>query len=443
MNSSDKLRSRAARLIEEALGLSAADQARVAVSLVDTAQLRFARNTVTTSALVDELRVSVRSHFGRQSAEASGNPAGKQGLRALVRRSEEMARLMPEDPEAMPEPGSSIVPVAPAPELDTEAERSRLLAAGSRLCIERAKGAGLIAAGFSEVKNGIHALGTSAGFAAFHTLAEAHASSTFRTPDGSGSGWGSHAALNAAGLDYDAISESAMQKARGSARPSFLAPGELPAILEPACVAQLLRLLVGGMDARALDEGRSAFSTEQLDGRLFPSLLNVSSNPLDPSLPAQPWSPTGQIHGQQDWIRGGALAAFHTNPYWAKKSGREPLAPPPNLLMQGGQKNLAELIASTERALLVTSLWYLRQVDPRSMLYTGLTRDGVFLIEDGQLVRPVNNFRWNDSPLRLFQALEELSRSTRVGGRGGASKHCQVPAMKVHSFRLTSVSEAV
>jgi predicted Zn-dependent protease len=137
------------------------------------------------------------------------------------------------------------------------------------------------------------------------------------------------------------------------------------------------------------------------------------------------------------------VANLSSGRFWAREKGREPLASPPNALMRGGTKSLAELIASTERAVLVTNFWYMRSVDPRTLLYTGLTRDGVFWVEDGEIVRPLHDFRWNDSPIRAFKNALELSTPGRVGGRGGRSRNVLVPAMRVSAFGFSSVSEAV
>ena len=434
---------RCAELIERCLGYSNADEVRVSVSQEDTSQLRFARNTITTSARIENLFVSVRSSFGSRSASASSNLTDPDSLRSLVRQAESLARLMPEDPEAMGELGPMPLPPSSAPELESEAERMANMASGAAHCIAQAREASLIAAGFLQAQSGVRALGTSAGFGAAYPFAEAHFSTTVRTPDGTGSGWNSSAAPNAAGLDFKGGARVAIEKARRSARPGFLAPTSMSTILEPACVASLLRLLLGGLGARPLDEGRSPFKAKDLDARLFPSLLSVHSNPFDPSVPVQPWSAEGLPHGKCDWIKAGSLRSLACGRYWARKSGRQARPPAPNAIMLGGHKSLTELVATSERALLVTNLWYMRQVDARSMLYTGLTRDGVFLVENGEIVRPVNNFRWNDSPIRIFQAIEELSRSVRVGGRGGATRNFVVPAMKVDSFQLSSISEAV
>jgi len=144
-----------------------------------------------------------------------------------------------------------------------------------------------------------------------------------------------------------------------------------------------------------------------------------------------------------DWVRAGVLENLSYDPYWARHQSREPLPGASNTILEGGEGALEDLIAATERGVLVTSLWYVRSVDPRTLLHTGLTRDGVFWIEDGKIAWPVNNFRWNESPVRVLKNVVGLSRPVRVATRGGGASDDLVPALAVSSFGFTSVSEAV
>ncbi|MET0412228.1 MAG: metallopeptidase TldD-related protein, partial [Polyangiaceae bacterium] len=136
------------------------------------------------------------------------------------------------------------------------------------------------------------------------------------------------------------------------------------------------------------------------------------------------------------------VASLSRDRFWAQKQQREAIPGPSNILMQGGQGSLSELIAGTTRGVLITSFWYIRDVDPRTLLLTGLTRDGVFWIEDGKIAYPVRNFRWNDSPVRVLKNVEAMSRSARVLERNGDGS-VRVPALRVKDFELTSVSDAV
>jgi predicted Zn-dependent protease len=208
----------------------------------------------------------------------------------------------------------------------------------------------------------------------------------------------------------------------------------------------LLDVLLWALDARQADEGRSAFS-DVLSGRehdlLFPKTITLSSDPSDKRIPATPWDAQGLPQTRQVWIQQGKLAALSCDRYWAKQRGRAPVPAPSNAMVEGGAETLASLIAGTERGVLVTSLWYIRQVDPRSLLLTGLTRDGVFWIENGKVQHPVNNFRWNDSPISVLRNTLAASRAERAAPRGGGARPLLVPALKVGEFNFSSVSDAV
>jgi predicted Zn-dependent protease len=204
---------------------------------------------------------------------------------------------------------------------------------------------------------------------------------------------------------------------------------------------------VRALDARAADEGRSFLARggggTRLGERLAPSWLGLSSDPLLPGLACVPWGDENLPLAATDWLRQGTLSNLHASRYWAARTGRAPLAPPRNLLCSGGQGSSEELVRTLERGLLITDLWYIREVDPRTLLYTGLTRDGVFWVEQGEIAHPVNNFRWNESPLRMLANAQAASAPQRLGGRGGDASHMLVPALRVSEFALTSVSDAV
>jgi predicted Zn-dependent protease len=167
------------------------------------------------------------------------------------------------------------------------------------------------------------------------------------------------------------------------------------------------------------------------------------SDPQDPLAPATPWDDDGLPQQRRDWIAGGTLANLYVDRFWAGKQGVEPVPMPSNLIMRGGTSSVDDLVASTKRGLLVTSMWYIRFVDPRSLLFTGLTRDGVFWIEDGKIQYPVQNFRWNESPIHVLKNIEGMTAPVRVPPRPGREVNLVVPGLKVSSFHFTSVSEAV
>ncbi len=435
-------------VVERVLALSKADAAQVALGASELAHLRYARNMPSTGGLVRTRTLSVESTFGTRRASAQVNQLDRASIETVVRRSEELARLAPEDPEFVPALGPQEYAARGAdPGEEEEARRVELLGNGIAACIAEARAHGLVAAGYAQASVTVACLANSAGLFGFHRSGDARFSETVRTSDGRGSGWAGAAGAHAAELDFTRCSGSAIGKAKSSAAARPLAPDTVPAILEPACVASLLGLFVGGMDARSAEEGRSFFARGDggtlLGETLFPDWIRIVSDPAQPGLDAVPWGEDGLPHARTAWIDGGAVRNLHCGRFWARKTARAPLPAPPNLIMEGSERTLDDLIRATERGVLVTDLWYIREVDPKTMLYTGLTRDGVFWIQDGAIAHPVNNFRWNESPVRVLKTAIAASAPVRVGGRGGEGRKALVPALAVGEFTLSSVSEAV
>ena len=434
-------------IIQRALSWSKADQARVHVADVSSAHLRFARNTPSTSGAATGPTVTITSSVGRRTGSVTVNQIDDQALRGAVRRSEEIARLAPEDPEHMP-----VLPPQEYVQVDawheaTAREGSQRMAAGVARAIDAARAQDLVAAGFTRTDARSEALGTSAGLFAAHRSTGAAFSTTVRTPDGTGSGWAGRAARRIDRLDYPGAAATAVDKAVRSRAPRALAPGVYPAILEPACVAELLELMAWSMDTRRADEGRSFFAGRKggtrLGEQLFPAEVDIRSDPADPRCAARPWSGEGLPQRPRAWIERGRVATLACDRYWAQEKKLEPVPRPPNLIMAGGKGSLADLIRGTRRAVLVTSLWYIRSVDPQTLLYTGLTRDGVFWVENGEIAYPVNNFRWNDSPIAVLKKIEAMSASEVRPGRGEDAPDTVVPALRVSGFNFSSVSDAV
>ncbi|MAB78178.1 MAG: peptidase C69 [Planctomycetes bacterium] len=438
---------RCRELTQHVVLLSKADGVQVSLAADEIVHQRFARNVPSSAGWVRDDSISIRSTFGTQSATASGNQLDSHSLEALVRRSESLARQAPEDPEFLAALGPQSYASVSVGTAESGAGRLEYLNRGVEHALGRARRSGLVAAGFAEAREMVRSIGNSAGLFGYHRQGDAHFSETVRTPDGRGSGWASTAAGLAGELDFEGPTESAIHKARRSAGARTLAAGDYPAVLEPACVASLMGFLVEGMDMRRADEGRNFFSLAgdetRLGERLFPVGINLVSDPGDGTVSSVPWAEDGTPHRRTHWIRDGVVENLHCDRYWARERSRRLQPFPPNTLMGGGEDSLEQLIEGTERGVLVTNLWYIRSVDPKTMLCTGLTRDGVFWIENGRVTHPVNNFRWNDSPVHVLQEAEALSKPVRVGGRNGRSIHAFVPAIRVASFGFSSVSEAV
>ena len=218
-------------------------------------------------------------------------------------------------------------------------------------------------------------------------------------------------------------------------------------IARVSLAVNLIAELMWSLAARETDEGRSWLSKagggNQIGDELFPKWIQVRSDPADSACPQRPWADSGLPHVPRAWIADGKVQTVSRDRFWAKKTDKESVPYPPNILMSGSDKSVEDLVKGTQRGVLITSLWYIRSVDPQTLLYTGLTRDGVFWIEGGEIAHPVTNFRWNDSPVRILKNTLEASRAMRVSPRGWGTTNVVVPALKVSGFELSSVSEAI
>jgi len=436
----------ARRLIDRILAVSGADGTSVALSANRRINSRYAVNRITTAGETVDLTAAITARFGQRSATLSVNEFDDDSLIEAVRSVEGMARLAPEDPESMPLLGPQEYGPSGGWHESTAGLDAESRAAIARSAIETAEAADgdITASGFMEVRAGERAIGNSAGLFAHHPATAVSYSLTARTGDGTGSGWAGIGHRDWSRVDSDAMHATAIQKALRSRSPRRLEPGAYPVILEAQAVADLIGLLVRALDARAADEGRSAFSAPdgtKLGQHIVDERVTLQSDPL--AAGDAPFAVGGLPARPIRWIEDGVLNNLAYSRFWAQKKGREPISIPGSFRMEGGEGTVDDLIASTERAVLVTRLWYIRSLDPRTILHTGLTRDGTFWVEDGQISHPVNNFRWNDSPLSVLRNLEDLGRPVRVTAGGSGDSMREAPPLRAREFTFSSISEAV
>jgi predicted Zn-dependent protease len=269
-----------------------------------------------------------------------------------------------------------------------------------------------------------------------------------RTPDGTGSGWAGASHHDWSKIDAAALGARAIEKAKRSVNPVAIEPGRYTVVLEPTAVANLVQLIAGSLGARNADEGRSFFSKPgggtKIGMKVVDERVTLSSDPFDPETPGAPFTFDGTPVGRNTWIDKGVVQNLAYDRYWAQKQGMQPSSVS-GLRMSGGTATLEEMIASTQRGLLVTRLWYIRGVDPRTILFTGLTRDGTFLIENGKITRAVKNLRWNESPIFMLNNLEMMGVPVRVSASedGSPGQAIVVPPIKARDFNFTSLSDAV
>jgi predicted Zn-dependent protease len=429
-------------LIDRVLKMSKADGVQVNVSSGDERNVRFADNRITTAGSTNDLSVRVFSAFGKRSAVSSGNDVSDEGLRQIVQQSEALARLAPENPEAMPLLGPQTYKEVRGFFDATAGVTAEARARAAGTMIDAAKKAGdLKAAGILIATSGSNAIGNNAGLFAFHPSTSVDFTTTVRTTDGTGSGWAGVNDPDWSKIDFRTTSERAVTKARLSRNPTAIEPGRYTVILEPAAAGDLVGLVAGAFDARSAEEGRSAFSKAgggtKVGEKIMDERVSFISDPADPAVLSQPFDGEGQPLGRQVWIENGVLKNLVYSRSWAQRKGVTPTGSPASLMLTGGTQSLDEIIASTERAVLITRFWYIRPVNQRTMLFTGLTRDGTFLVENGKIVRSLRNMRFNESPLFMLDKLEAIGRPVRLGG------DVLMPPIRVKDFAFTSLSDAV
>jgi len=437
----------AQRIIERAIKMSKAEGVEVSVSANSFGNTRFAANQLTTSGDIEGSNFVVQSYFGPKHAVVVTDDLSDDSIRRAVEQSEKLARLAPDDPENMPPlPPQTYMPVNAYYESTasvTPADRAR----AALTALEPSRKAGnIVASGFIVTGANVNAYGNKQGLFAYFPSTSANYTLTVRTTDGTGSGWAAADDHDWSKLDYKAVSEKAVARAQQSRNAVAIEPGRYTVILEPQAVGDLVQLLAGYIAARSADEGRSPFvkaeGGNKVGEKIVDSRVTIVSDPSDPQLGGQPFDGEGLPLGRQVWVENGVLKQLYYSRFWAKKMNKTATGFPTTLKMLGGTTSTEEMIANTPRGLLVTRLWYLREVDPRTALYTGLTRDGVFLIEDGKIKQAVRNFRFNESPLFLLNNIEALGPAQRLAGTE-AGGDVVMPTVKARDFNFTSLSEAV
>ena len=440
-------RDEAEAVVKRVVAMSKADGIDVQIGGGYTTNVRFADNQMSTAGAVTDFAVAVQSWFGKKHAVVQTNEISDAALRSAVERSERLAKLAPDDPEAMPMLGQQdhkpVEAFFPSVAAMTAEDRAKV----ALTALEPARGAkDLRAAGFLINGASATALGNNKGLFAYHRTTNANFTLTVRTSDGTGSGWAGAEHNDASRVDFAGVSRRAIEKARLSRSPVAVEPGRYTVILEPQAVGDICQLIGFYADARATDEGRSPFVKQgggtKIGEKIMDERISIYADPFDPQVLAQPFDGDGLPLGRQVFIENGVLKTLYYSRFWAQKKGVQPTGAPTSFLMSGGSASIDDMIKSTERGILVTRLWYLREVDPRTILYTGLTRDGTFLIENGKISKAVKNFRFNDSPLFLLNNLEMIGQPVRLAGTeaGGA---VVVPALKARDFNFTSLSDAV
>jgi len=291
------------------------------------------------------------------------------------------------------------------------------------------------------------------GLFAFYSFAEAGFILTCRTPDGAGSGWAGITGIKDINdIDAAALSRTAAEKAVMSVNPRALEPGRYTVILEPRANARFLSLMTGLFNARTAETGNTFFSgategSTKIGEKVFSDMLTLRSDIGNPILRQTTIRSDMTPAAPVTWVEDGVLRTLSIDDALASEKGVDPTPASMNmsLVMEGTDQSLEEMIRSTRRGLLVTFFWYIRGVDQQTLLNTGMTRDGLFLIEDGEIVGPAQNFRWNMSPLVGYNNLTAVGKPVpmHMGESYDGGSTGLIPAVKMEDFYMTSVSPAV
>jgi predicted Zn-dependent protease len=441
-------------ITDQVLNMAKADAVEVRFSGGERSATRYANSTITANLVEHDQEVQITVFYGQKAASASTHQFDDESLKSAIEQAQELAKRRPDNPELMPpvKPPQDYLPVDGALPAAVEfgpAERARLVKQSVDVCEKK----GVLGAGYIPKLHWTDAFANSEGLFAYYRYAEASFILTCRTPDGTGSGWAGTTGLkDVTKIDATALSEVAADKALKSRKPRAIEPGNYTVILEPRPAARLLSLMLFALNARPAEEGRSFMSgtergTTKLAQKIFGDNVTIRSDVGNQILRQTPIGPDGLASRPITWVEKGVVKNLFYDRYWAKKQNKAftPTGPQQSLVMEGGDATIDQMVKSTKRGLLVTFFWYIRPVEQMTLLNTGMTRDGMFLIENGEIAGPVQNFRWNDGPVRAFNNISMLGRAVpmHIGEAYDFPGTALVPAMKIEGFRMTSISPAV
>jgi predicted Zn-dependent protease len=435
------------RICDRVMSFTKADECIVTVGGSRAGNIRFARNTVSTAGLAEDTQIVVQVAFGKKQGTATINEYDDKSLEKVVRRAEDLARLAPENPEFMPAIAKQAYKASETFFKRTADIDPEFRAQAAAYSIEACRKANVVAAGFFTDQTSFEAVANSNGVFGHQAQTGLDFTCTVRTADGRGSGWVKRSASDVGRFDPREAADVAIEKALRSVEAKALEPGRYTVILEPAATSDLIGYMLSGFDARSADEGRSFLAKKgganRLGDKLFDQQVNIWSDPWDRDVPVLPWDNNTMLPRERmALIKDGRVNALDYSLFWAKKKGVRPIGRPGNIIMGGTGKSTAELIANTRKGVLVTRTWYIRMVDPQSVLLTGLTRDGTFYIENGKIKHPIKNFRFNESPVTMLNNIEEIGKPVVISG-DEAQYSMLIPPMKVRDFNFTSLSDAV
>ncbi len=456
-------REEAQKLAQKVLAMSTYPDCQVSINSQEQAYTRFANNGITTASFALRHTVSLTTTRDNRTGSYASNDLDEDSLRKAVKKAEELASLAPPNPERLPPLGPQEFPKTNDFDERTATARSPEMIPHVKRIIDAAIAKKLVAAGLIERSRRITAVANKTGLFGYHDSADSQLTTTIRMADGSSSGWAGQPSTKLSEIDSAHLAEQAIEKCLRWKNPQRIEPGNYTVLLEPTACGDLVRLMMGSFSARNTEEGRTFLSKRGggtlLGDKVFPDFVTLRSDPFDSRQPSLPWTgdllPTRAV----TWVNKGVVENLAYDRYWAMKTGKTANegggggrgggggngggggGAAGSLIMEGGSKSIADLIASVEKGLLVTHFWYIRGVNQQTGQQTGLTRDGLFMIENGKITTPVMNFRFNESPVRLLKNTKLVGPAMRVRGLEGGMMIA--PAIVATDFPLTSISDAI
>jgi PmbA protein len=438
---------RCQEIFAELLKYSDADETELLIGGGAYALTRFANNTIHQNVAEEGYTLSVRTAYGQRTARATTNRFDSESLRRVVAEASSLARQQQPDPELLPMPGPQNYPPVDRYFESTAAATPRERAAAASAAIRVAEKSGQFAAGTYSTGSGMQALLNSRGLAAYYrgTLAEFSITTTGETS----TGWGKKTAPDAREISAEGIAATAAEICARSREPKELPPGPYVTILQPAAVLDLVGFLFYDFSGQAVRDQRS-FLTGRIGTKLFGDNINISDDVYHPLQFGAPFDGEGVCRKALPMVERGVIKNLTYARSTAKAMGVEPTGHgfplpneygefPTNIVFGGDSQSVDAMIASTARGILVTRLWYIREVDPYKKILTGMTRDGTFYIEDGKVQHGIRNFRFNESLIAMLSCVEMLGFPERASGEESAPM--VVPALKVSSFHFTEATK--
>jgi predicted Zn-dependent protease len=461
-------RDQAADLFDRIRRFSSADEVEVLISGSRFALTRFANNTIHQNVDEENHVVSVRTVFGGRTARAFTNKRDDDSLRRVVESSEALAKVQHPDPDLLPMPDSweaaggadhNPLQVPCRHFAETAAITPQLRADGVKKIVEVARKHKLTTAGIFSSSESVEGIFNSRGLSEWHTQTLAEVSITMLAADSSG--WQKANSPDVTNLDPLSLAEIAAKKALDSARSVEIPAGKYTVILEPAAVLDIVGFMFWDYSGMAILDQRS-FLTDRIGSQLFGENITVWDDVTHPLQTGSPFDGEGMRRRRVPLVENGvvkrvvyarATAERMRQSEYKDKAGlieatghgfalpNETGEMPQNIVFAAPQnpQTLSEMIGSTERGVLVTRVWYVREVDPYEKMLTGMTRDGTFLVEDGRIRQGVRNFRFNESLIHMLSCVEAMSVPLRSCGE--ESFDMVVPAMKIHDFNFTEVTK--